>query len=377
MNVLIVDDDPIVTGTLENSLYSFHSVSYVSSTESPYEVKNKISSSHFDVIFLDIHMPGIDGMELAEIILEEKPFIEIVFITASSEHALRAFEVSAIDYIVKPLNMNRLTKTIQRLEKILRAEPKKNPANRIHISVANEFSLSLGSNRHVYFNWRTSKSLELFLYLLHHADKPVPKTHIIDEIWEGIDDQKASQQMYTTIYHIRKIISEYSEFMKIINKNGCYMLKTTNCYIDLFEWYKKITTLPPLSEQTMIEYSNVLHANKGSYLSSYLYSWADSRTNQYDQYWISNALDLAHFYYRRFKVSEAKYWFIKVTERDITCEEAYFHLMKLAHYESNETKVQDYYEEIQKNLCNELGTEPNDEIRDWYMEWTEKRSVKE
>ncbi|ADH98401.1 response regulator [Salisediminibacterium selenitireducens] len=375
MNVLIVDDDPVIIGTLGTSLYSYHSVKHVSSTESPKNVMNIIKNNHVDVIFLDIHMPGIDGMELAEIILEENPSIEIVFITASSDYALKAFEVNAIDYIVKPVNIDRLSRTIQRLEKIKQIEPKKNISKHIDISVANEFSLSLGSNRHVYFNWRTSKSLELFLYLLHHVDKPVPKTHIIDVIWEGTEDSKASQQMYTTIYHIRKIISEYSDFMKIINKNGCYMLQTNHCRIDLFDWYKKITAMPPLTEQSTIEYSNILHANKGSYLSSYQYLWADSRTDQYDQYWISIALSLAHFYFRRFKVAEAKYWFIKVTERDPVNEEAYFYLMKLAHYESNEAKVEEYYLELTKNLDEELGTEPGDEIADWYLEWRVGRTI--
>ena len=72
-----------------------------------------------DLVFLDIQMPGIDGLEVArEIIDMDNPPL-IVFVTAYDEHALKAFEVSAIDYILKPAHPKRIKKTLERIESIL------------------------------------------------------------------------------------------------------------------------------------------------------------------------------------------------------------------------------------------------------------------
>jgi len=72
-----------------------------------------------DIVFLDIQMPGIDGLELAREItfMEEKPVI--VFVTAYDEYAIKAFELAAVDYILKPAHPKRLKKTLERVVSIM------------------------------------------------------------------------------------------------------------------------------------------------------------------------------------------------------------------------------------------------------------------
>src|SRR5690625_851803 len=84
--------------------------------------KKNILSKKPDIIFLDIQMPGISGINLAEEIQCSLPETNIVFVTAYDEYAVRAFELSAIDYLLKPVRSNRLKDTIQRISKAYKRE---------------------------------------------------------------------------------------------------------------------------------------------------------------------------------------------------------------------------------------------------------------
>lgn len=72
-----------------------------------------------DVVFLDIHMPGLDGLETAATMMEIPQPPLIVFATAYDEHALQAFELAALDYVVKPFDERRLARTIERVQQAL------------------------------------------------------------------------------------------------------------------------------------------------------------------------------------------------------------------------------------------------------------------
>src|SRR5690606_379077 len=72
-------------------------------------------SVQFDVAFVDIEMPGYNGLETAERLLALQPELQIVFVTAYDQYAIDAFELQAIDYVLKPVQPKRLEKTLQRL----------------------------------------------------------------------------------------------------------------------------------------------------------------------------------------------------------------------------------------------------------------------
>src|SRR5690554_3694966 len=102
MNVILVDDEQLALDFLEYQLKnimqpeSLHKFTYLNVEE------HKSLLLNTDLIFLDVEMPGMNGLELAEKILEVNPKVEIVFVTAFNQYAVQAFELNALDYIVKP-----------------------------------------------------------------------------------------------------------------------------------------------------------------------------------------------------------------------------------------------------------------------------------
>ncbi|MEA4847764.1 MAG: LytTR family DNA-binding domain-containing protein [Clostridiaceae bacterium] len=122
MNCIIVDDEYPSIQELSYFITNFSSIIISETFDDSIEALEYVQRNIVNVIFLDINMPKLDGLTFSRVI-KTLPVIPIlVFITAYSEHALEAFEVSAFDYILKPYSQSRITDTLRRLENHI--EPK-------------------------------------------------------------------------------------------------------------------------------------------------------------------------------------------------------------------------------------------------------------
>mgnify|MGYP001344534387 CR=1 FL=1 len=115
LKALVVDDEAPARSELRFLLEEAGGIEVVGEASNAPEALQLIKAIPYDVVFLDIDMPGLSGMRLAEVLgtLERQP--AIIFVTAHSEHAVKAFEVAATDYLVKPVEIDRLRTAIERL----------------------------------------------------------------------------------------------------------------------------------------------------------------------------------------------------------------------------------------------------------------------
>ncbi|MBS0909545.1 two-component system response regulator BtsR [Tatumella sp. JGM118] len=114
LTVLIVDDEPLARENLRVLLQAYPDVEIAGEAENAIEAMEAINRLQPRVVFLDIQMPRISGLEMAGM-LDTRQRPRIVFLTAYDEYALQAFDENAIDYLLKPLQPARLEKTLQRL----------------------------------------------------------------------------------------------------------------------------------------------------------------------------------------------------------------------------------------------------------------------
>ncbi|NMH88548.1 LytR/AlgR family response regulator transcription factor [Flavivirga algicola] len=111
---LIIDDEPLARERLNKLLINFpETINIIGSAKNGTDAKQKIKALSPDLIFLDIEMPGLTGFQLIES-LETIPLI--VFCTAYDTYSLKAFETNSIDYLVKPVRLERLEKTMGKLK---------------------------------------------------------------------------------------------------------------------------------------------------------------------------------------------------------------------------------------------------------------------
>lgn len=125
LRVLVCDDELIARRRAARLLAEQPGVEVVAECASGGEVLARLAAEDVDLVVLDIHMPGMTGLETALQMPEDRPYL--IFLTAHPEHAVAAFDVGATDYLVKPVDEVRLKKALDRARRQLDAPPGRGP----------------------------------------------------------------------------------------------------------------------------------------------------------------------------------------------------------------------------------------------------------
>lgn len=115
LRTLIVDDEPLAIERLQILCARVPRISLVGTAMDGPSVLRQLELLRPDLILLDIQMPGMNGMELAQVLSARDPRPAIIFVTAFTEFAVAAFEVNAVDYLLKPVESERLARAVARI----------------------------------------------------------------------------------------------------------------------------------------------------------------------------------------------------------------------------------------------------------------------
>lgn len=118
IRTILVDDEPLAIQGLELRLQAHDDVEIIDKCQNGREAIRAIKTHKPDLVFLDIQMPGFDGFSVVQGLMEVEPPL-FVFVTAYSDHAIRAFEANAMDYLMKPVDEARLADTLERVRQRL------------------------------------------------------------------------------------------------------------------------------------------------------------------------------------------------------------------------------------------------------------------
>jgi two-component system LytT family response regulator len=113
INTIIVDDEALARESLKQVLERFDDIQIINECTNGFEAVQAVHQLKPDLIFLDIQMPKLDGFDVVELLGNESPLI--IFVTSYDEYALRAFEAEALDYLLKPVQPERLEKAVERV----------------------------------------------------------------------------------------------------------------------------------------------------------------------------------------------------------------------------------------------------------------------
>jgi two-component system, LytTR family, response regulator len=118
IRTVLVDDEPLATQGLQLRLQAHEDVDVVATAANGREAIRQIKTNKPDLVFLDIQMPGFDGFSVIQGLMDVEPPL-FVFVTAYGDHALRAFDAQAVDYLMKPVDEDRLAATMDRVRQRL------------------------------------------------------------------------------------------------------------------------------------------------------------------------------------------------------------------------------------------------------------------
>jgi two-component system LytT family response regulator/two-component system response regulator LytT len=130
LRAVLVDDEQLARDELAFLLGQVGGVEVIAQAGNGVEALATIERLQPDVVFLDVQMPGLTGFEVARRMLDRQAPTEIVFVTAYDQHAIEAFEVNAVDYLLKPVDPARLGLAVQRAQRRRQVEPPLDPEGR-------------------------------------------------------------------------------------------------------------------------------------------------------------------------------------------------------------------------------------------------------
>jgi two-component system LytT family response regulator len=125
LRTVIVDDEPLARKRLRRLLREHADVEVVSECRNGREAVEAVRRGRPDLVFLDVQMPGLDGFDVIEQVGPDH-IPAVIFVTAYAEHAIRAFEVSALDFLLKPFGAERLARSLERVRKQASVKPADN-----------------------------------------------------------------------------------------------------------------------------------------------------------------------------------------------------------------------------------------------------------
>ncbi|MFD0696332.1 response regulator [Paenibacillus sp. GCM10027628] len=229
-----------------------------------------------DLVLLDMEMPALHGLELARRLRECRPEIHIAFLTAYEEFAKDAFEVEALDYLLKPVMNEDLARTIERYMRRSGRGLDKMSEKGIAVHSLGSFTVMTDSGAVVRF--RNSKAKELLAYLHHHQGMPVSKAQIIEDIWYGRDVERSQVNLHSTIYQLRKDLEACGLANLIVQTKiagGSYCLQWTTSYDDVATYKEEIRLFKLTSSLTHALRAAQLY--EGGYMARSGYVWAAPR----------------------------------------------------------------------------------------------------
>lgn len=130
IRTIIVDDEKLAVQGLQLRLEPFEDVEIIGTCFNGREAIRKIKTEKPDLVFLDIQMPGFDGFSVVQGVMEIEPPL-FVFVTAYEEHAIRAFEANAVNYLMKPVDEDKLADTIERVRQRLSEKKSADEADKL------------------------------------------------------------------------------------------------------------------------------------------------------------------------------------------------------------------------------------------------------
>ena len=298
MKAILIDDEQLALNYLEHQLVHVADVEIIGKFTDPIVGRRAIEKNEIDIVFLDIHIPKLNGIELAEQLLEMKHQLQIVFVTAYERYAIKAFELNALDYVLKPVGKQRLQTTMKRIESRLEehAALSLQKSEKLQMSLFQQVTIVDGGQE-IPLRWRTAKVQQLFLYLVQHRGTAVNKTAIIELLWPELEPEKAYHQLYTAIYHIRKTLAPFEKYSRIANTSEGYLLKLEQIILDVDQFEQFFRSDVVLSAETIGEYEQAIALCKGDFLQEHNYVWAESERQRLQLQWVQTALKMVDWYY--------------------------------------------------------------------------------
>ena len=254
MNILAVDDEPLALVDITRVIKKAVPFAGVVTAEDPVDAISICEDGKIDVAFIDIEMPGMDGLELARRLSDMNPQINTIMVTAYREYALDAFKQYASGYILKPAMQSDVEEALRHLR-----HPVSHITEGLYVRCFGGFEVFYNGEI-VRFSRRKAK--EVFAFLIDRMGTSVTIGEICAALWEEDEDEEKQKNYF---YHLYNNLSQTLEGLGcgdvLIRERNSYAVDTDKLQCDYYFFLKN-------DARTVDRF-------QGEYMSQY--SWAEDR----------------------------------------------------------------------------------------------------
>lgn len=311
LTAILVDDEYYALEGLKTDLEELGGIKVIGMYEEGKSALENISKLRPDIVFLDIDMPEMNGLELFEEILEESPRTHIVFVTAYNEYAVEAFELNAADYIVKPVRKERLKKAIYRLQKKCNQYNQPVEPKSISIECFGHLSIKIDGNEKE-ISWRTKKVEELVAYLACEEGKFIAKEKIAEILWPELDIKRSKSNFYLAYHYLKKQAQQFGDSIPLESGRGKIRLKVEEVELDIILFKEETTALKKIAGDNIERAEKAIQLYKGMLLEDHYYEWSMEYKQYYDILYRDLLKKIIEYYKVQKNTEKQKYYLKKL-----------------------------------------------------------------
>ncbi len=361
IRAIVIDDERPAIKELEFLLQAHAAIEVVGTYTNPQRALVEVQELNPQVVFLDINMPQLQGIDLASQLLDRCPLIQIVFVTAYDQYAVEAFELHALDYLLKPVGADRLAKTVQRITSKVSSSAPAVVGRALLITTFGR--LSLGWSDQEPLRWRTEKTRELFAFLLHHAGREVRKEEIMDAVFPDLPPERAVHQLHNGIYYIKKALQAYGVSQEQVAIEGSYRLSLHDVLVDAMRFQALLGRARAEQEQIDL-WQSAADLYQADYYRDGDWVWAEVERERLRKLHLEMALRLGTLYVQHAEIGRAEDLLLRVIRCNPYSEPAIRLLLELYLGSHRTTLAERLYREYERTLREDLDLAPPQDLRE-------------
>jgi two-component SAPR family response regulator len=271
----------------------------------------------------------------------------VVFVTGYEEYAVEAFELEAVDYLLKPISRERLAKTVRRL-----TNSNQSKEQRLFVSCFGGFSVLAYGDKGDVINWRSPKVEELFAFLICKGS--VSRDEIADTLWDGFTPDKALKNINSTVYYIRKALQQYGLESCLITTHRQISIDAKMVICDLYE-FEQLQKGAWNTKQTLEKLDELY---RGELFQGKIYEWSFAKAHVLEESLIFNLLKSAEQLEAQEKFEIAQCLYLRVLDLNPFNEKAGRSLISIYRKSGKNQKALQLSQQMEQILLDETIDTP-------------------
>lgn len=362
MRVVLIDDEQPNLELLKLMMEKRNDIEVTAAYTNSVEAWAAIAQDPPDIVFSDIEMPQMNGIELAQKVKMLPQEVSVVFVTAYVEYAVDAFNIGAIHYLLKPVTDEGIDNCIQR---VLRGRPElRKKDNRWHVRCFGQLEV-YGEHAGEAVRWPTTKAAELFAILVLNEGRSMDKWDLCEKVWPNLNSKRMEHNLYSTVNRIRQALREVGADNVILRDSQGYRVELSQFTCDYLEFKSLLPQY--FGAEGLDAAKRIANLHREPLFGSADYPWVDAERAQI-QALVVDCLRTLTKQAQSISSTQALPFLNRLLEVDPCDEKVVSDIMRIYAKRKNRAALVQTYDNLNKRLKEELNLKPGYATQHLYSE---------